>query len=147
MKALTLWQPWASAIALGHKKHETRSWSTRYRGPLLIHAALTMPADAQEFAARERVAGRSPAICPRGVFVALATLVDVLPAEDVAVETDAVDWMLGNFEQGRFAWRLKDVRALSEPLPARGHQGLWDASDEHVRACLEQIQRAEVRRG
>ncbi len=39
MKALTLWQPWASLIALGVKTIETRSWSTDYRGPLAIHAA------------------------------------------------------------------------------------------------------------
>lgn len=39
MKAISLWQPWASAIALGAKRIETRHWSTRYRGPLAIHAA------------------------------------------------------------------------------------------------------------
>ena len=39
MKALSLWQPWASAIACGSKTVETRSWSTKYRGPLAIHAA------------------------------------------------------------------------------------------------------------
>jgi hypothetical protein len=26
MKALTLWQPWASLIVMGHKRFETRSW-------------------------------------------------------------------------------------------------------------------------
>lgn len=39
MKALSLWQPWASAIAAGAKRIETRSWRTSYRGPLAIHAA------------------------------------------------------------------------------------------------------------
>lgn len=39
MKALTLHQPWASLVALGGKSIETRSWSTAYRGRLLIHAA------------------------------------------------------------------------------------------------------------
>lgn len=34
MKAIRLWQPWASLIALGHKTIETRSWPTKYRGPL-----------------------------------------------------------------------------------------------------------------
>ena len=34
MKAISLWQPWASAVALGSKRVETRSWSTSYRGPL-----------------------------------------------------------------------------------------------------------------
>jgi len=39
MKAISLWQPWASLVACGAKRFETRSWPTRYRGPLLIHAA------------------------------------------------------------------------------------------------------------
>lgn len=40
MKALTLHEPWATLVALGVKTIETRSWSTAYRGPLAIHAAL-----------------------------------------------------------------------------------------------------------
>src|SRR5258708_5270609 len=43
VKALTLWQPWASLIAVGAKTIETRSWSTSYRGPLAIHAAKRKP--------------------------------------------------------------------------------------------------------
>src|ERR1700694_3122793 len=39
MKALSLWQPWASLIAMGLKEFETRHWATSYRGPLVIHAA------------------------------------------------------------------------------------------------------------
>jgi hypothetical protein len=39
MKALSLWQPHASAIELGLKPYETRPWATSYRGPLVIHAA------------------------------------------------------------------------------------------------------------
>ena len=31
MKAITIWQPWASSIALGYKKNETRSWPTNYQ--------------------------------------------------------------------------------------------------------------------
>ena len=38
MKALTLYQPYASLIAVGAKTIETRSWGTSYRGGLLIHA-------------------------------------------------------------------------------------------------------------
>lgn len=43
VRALTLWQPWASLVALGLKRIETRSWSTPYRGRLLIHAAAKVP--------------------------------------------------------------------------------------------------------
>ena len=40
MKALTIWQPWASLLVSGRKKYETRSWATAYRGPIAIHAAM-----------------------------------------------------------------------------------------------------------
>lgn len=39
MKAITVLEPWASLIACGAKKIETRSWSTKYRGRIAIHAA------------------------------------------------------------------------------------------------------------
>lgn len=48
MRALTLWQPWASLVALGVKAIETRSWGTAYRGPLLIHAAVRPPERGQD---------------------------------------------------------------------------------------------------
>lgn len=41
MQALSLWQPWATLIAIGAKTIETRSWGTRYRGRIAIHAAKT----------------------------------------------------------------------------------------------------------
>lgn len=43
MKALTLYQPWATLVAAGIKTIETRSWRTSYRGPLAIHAAAREP--------------------------------------------------------------------------------------------------------
>ncbi len=39
IKALSMWQPWASLVGTGAKSYETRSWSTNYRGPLLICSA------------------------------------------------------------------------------------------------------------
>ena len=38
MKVLTIKQPWASLIVDGYKKYEFRSWKTKYRGEILIHA-------------------------------------------------------------------------------------------------------------
>lgn len=53
MKALTLTQPWASLVAIGAKKIETRSWRTAYRGPLAIHAAKGFPKDAKRLVTDE----------------------------------------------------------------------------------------------
>jgi len=45
MKAITLYQPWASLLIQGHKKFETRSWKHSYTGQLAIHAATKKPHD------------------------------------------------------------------------------------------------------
>jgi hypothetical protein len=37
--ALSLKQPWAALLAAGRKTIEVRAWATRFRGPVLIHAA------------------------------------------------------------------------------------------------------------
>lgn len=44
---LSLWQPYATLIAIGAKKIETRSWPTRYRGRLAIHAGQTFDWESQ----------------------------------------------------------------------------------------------------
>lgn len=43
MKAITIWQPWASLLAIGAKQYETRGWKTEHRGPIAIHAAKKDP--------------------------------------------------------------------------------------------------------
>lgn len=48
MKAITLHQPWATLMAIGAKRIETRSWWTGYRGPLAIHAAAAFPGYAKD---------------------------------------------------------------------------------------------------
>jgi hypothetical protein len=40
MKIISLRQQWASLIVHGFKDVENRTWSTRYRGPLIIHSSL-----------------------------------------------------------------------------------------------------------
>ncbi|MEJ7626722.1 MAG: ASCH domain-containing protein [Ferruginibacter sp.] len=39
MHVISLLQPWASLVVMGAKTIETRSWSTKHRGPILIHAS------------------------------------------------------------------------------------------------------------
>jgi hypothetical protein len=65
MKALSIRQPWAWLIVHGYKDIENRDWSTRVRGPVLIHAGKTL----------DREAYRDiQAIAPDIVLPALASL-------------------------------------------------------------------------
>ena len=132
MKAISLWQPWASAIALGHKSIETRGWATRHRGPIAIHAAKRWTADERETAAvldeRNGLVGLKDA--PRGCIVAVAEIASVRPSEHLIEGIDEIEEMLGNYGPGRFGWMLENVRPLHDPLPFKGKQGLFEVPDE-----------------
>ena len=53
LRALSLTQPWASLVALGVKRLETRSWQTAHRGPLAIHASWGFPPSARRLCEEE----------------------------------------------------------------------------------------------
>lgn len=126
MKALTLTQPWATLVATGRKRVETRSWRTHYRGPLAIHAAKGFPAAAREFASAERTLERLPARVPLGAIVATCRIVDCRPAVEVALKVTALERLYGDYEPGRWAWILEDIKALPEPVWVRGKLSLWE---------------------
>lgn len=126
MKAITLTQPWATAVAIGVKHVETRSWRTGHRGPIAIHAAVGFPGYAKDFARTEMTLGRIPSRIPRGAVVATARLVDCVPTEDVFYQLSAIERMYGDYSPGRWAWFLDEVQALPEPIPAKGALGLWE---------------------
>jgi hypothetical protein len=132
VKAISLWQPWASAIPLGLKRIETRGWSTNYRGPIVIHAAKRMDAQQREFIAREYQAGRLPRELPLGCLVATARIVEVLPSEILRDLISYVERIYGVYDDGRFGWVLSDIRAI-EPVPYKGGQGFFNVPDELIR--------------
>ena len=148
MKALTLTQPWATLVAIGAKRIETRSWSTNYRGPLAIHAAKSFPKWAREFTT-EPVCYNAVRLdlktggYPLGMVIATCRLVDCLPTEayrcmpGVFEEYHELDTpqeqAFGDYSPNRFAWVLEGIVALPEPIPAKGALGLWEWDDSHVR--------------
>lgn len=136
IKAISLWQPWASAIALGNKAIETRSWRTAYRGPILIHAARKFTVFAKSFAATERALGRMPARVPLGAIVAMAQLVACEPTEELNLSISALERMYGDYSFGRWGWVLKDVMAFTEPVGYRGAQGLFEVPQSAVAEAL-----------
>lgn len=139
---LTLWQPWATLIALKKKTVETRSWAPpeRYVGArLAIHASKNMPAEGEAALETEpflsALAGRE---LPCGVIVATATLARVAPAmaaqhQMLSRASRAEDDMrrvqcelaFGDYGEGRFAWKLLEIVPMEPPVPCKGAQKLW----------------------
>jgi hypothetical protein len=148
VRTLSLTQPWASLVAAGAKRIETRSWRTSYRGPVAIHAAKGFPGwarsqcldDPFHLALFDQCASEADLLAsasrlgelPLGAVIATARLVccepttgafaaDMLSRHGARFETS-----FGDYSDGRWMWLLEDVRALAEPIPARGSLGLWE---------------------
>jgi hypothetical protein len=133
IKAISLWQPWASLMACGVKRHETRHWSTAYRGPIAIHASKTVDiAGAPDKLCLDALGPYWSKTVPQGAVVAIGTLAAVTAAERAADHLTAADLAAGNFTPGRFAWRVEMVRRLQAPIPTIGRQGLfnWTPPDD-----------------
>ena len=141
IKCLTLHQPWAWAITAGHKRIETRSWSTPYRGWLLIHAGKTLDADFVSQLAADGWGFPDP--LERGAVVAVCRLIACEPAESVRDTITAGDAYFGGYDAGRYAWALGHIQALSEPVPCRGFQKLWNPPAEVFAAVAAQDRRLQ----
>ncbi|MCY7484310.1 ASCH domain-containing protein [Paenibacillus alvei] len=153
MKAITIIQPWATLIALGEKHFETRSWSTRYRGKLAIHAGKKVDKDSCETEPiRSTLAEHGYTVdnLPTGTVVATCQLEDcweVVGESDfpetgtvvlndstgtkmVGITPDNNELYFGDYSKGRFAWEIDAVKWLEVPIPAKGQQGLWNWNQE-----------------
>jgi activating signal cointegrator 1 len=136
LKAITLMQPWAAAVANGVKQFETRSWTTSYRGLIAIHAAKGFPKWARDFAKTEQALGRMPRDLPLGAIVATARITAVFRVEELASHLSAIERLYGDYSPGRYAWQLSDVRTLAKPIQCRGALSLW-AVPTDVEAALK----------
>lgn len=133
MKCLWLLQPWASLVAIGAKSWETRSWSTTYRGPLCIGASKSsvevdywfyQPLFREAF----KAAGiTSPVDLPYGKALCVVDLRGCYHTESMDGRISVTERAFGNYEPGRFAWKLADVRRFSFPFAMRGMQGLFES--------------------
>jgi activating signal cointegrator 1 len=117
MRALTIQQPWAHLIIRGDKRVENRTWPTRYRGPLAIHAgkgrAWLRRAEGSGF----RVRGSE---LDFGAVIGTVELVDCLPLDEYRQRYGDDEYACGPW-----CWVLRDARPLAEPVPCRGSLGLW----------------------
>lgn len=144
LKALTIKQPWATLIALGEKKIETRSWKTSYRGPLFIHAGKSI---------EDSICHEKPFITvlnnhdiilardlPTGAIIAKANLVNCVKMAEWVLDDNYMaicsllengqvvkdnELEFGDYTPGRYAWILEDVEII-KPIPAKGQLSLWN---------------------
>lgn len=158
MKALSVYQPTAAAIALAAKRLETRPWKASHRGTIAIHAAKLWNWRMSAATSSSwtwcsilhplgiRMGGKVDLdnALAFGAIVAVANLVDCRPADSFTVaELDTPrswpdvegavypSWserMLGDFSIGRFVFVLDDIRPLPDPILLRGRQRIFNLS-------------------
>lgn len=130
VRLLSLWQPWAQLMALGLKTIETRSWPTKYRGLIAIHAGLAFPPEAMQLASELGVAKLIPSTLHFGKILCVVNLrdigstgfIDTWASSDVARMKTELRY--GNYDPHRFAWFTDKLHVLKEPLEYKGAQGL-----------------------
>jgi hypothetical protein len=155
VKAISIMQPHASLVAIRAKHNETRSWATKYRGPLVIHASAKMGRKQKELCLQEPFAtaiydlvidggGLNPVIeFDLGAIIATCNLVDIYAIagykDMINVNPNAEKLLrpfpgepersFGDYTPGRYAWILADMRQI-EPIPCKGKLGLWNVPTE-----------------
>lgn len=133
MKALTVKQPWASMIVQGIKDVENRTWPTKFRGRLLIHAA------SESWNIHQLLRYMTEAMMP--VFktfglssVLLAKWLDGLPRGCIIGSVEVVDCVINyssiwaestKDHEVAWNWILTDPVLFKEPIPAKGTLSLW----------------------
>lgn len=142
MKGFSLTQPWATLVAHELKRWETRSWGTRFRGDVVIHASKGFPSDCRElcFEPPFNDALASAGITtlrdlPVGSILCIATLTDCRLITS-SNPPDGLEYAFGNYEPGRFMLRLENVHRFSHPIPCKGALGFWEIPSD----VLEQIE-------
>ena len=132
MKAITIKQPWATLIAEGYKEYEFRTWKTKYRGDILIHAGKTIDKKAIE---RFRYLNLE---YPMGQIIAKATITDcvkvddklrdILSKKDPIVYKSVINKTSNDWD--RYGFKLENVEKII-PIDINGKLSLWDYDYEN----------------
>ncbi|MGE3333663.1 MAG: hypothetical protein AB7I36_08470 [Rhodospirillaceae bacterium] len=134
MKALSLWQPWASLWVSGVKVHETRHWPLKVaeRGFwLAVHAAQRFEKNVDPELSDilcDTFGGHWSRDLTRGAIVGKVFIGACVRSDDLLWADDA-DFTCGNWTPGRFGFRADRFAALKAPIPYRGQQGMFQVPD------------------
>lgn len=125
MKVLTIKQPFASLIAEGIKEYEFRTWKTKYRGELLIHAGKSIDKKAMKKYEKYNLE------YPIGSIIAKVTITDCIKIDDntkkilkeknIFVYENAIK----NEDGKLYGFKLENVEKVN-PIKVNGKLGLWD---------------------
>ena len=108
----------------GDKRFEFRSWQTKYRGDLLIHAGKGIDKEAVK-----RLSKYLPKELLLGKILGKVTLVDCIKMspefkEELLKENSDI-YTKSSFQEN-YGWQIENVQVFDEPIDAKGHLSLWE---------------------
>ena len=125
MKALSFRQPWAELVLQGRKTMDLRTYNTRYRGRLAIHASKSVERDDCLHY------GLDPAELERGGLVGTVELVDVVLLDEATYDEHRDEHLAGRrYREGLYGWILARPERLPQMVPARGRTNLFNVEVE-----------------
>lgn len=124
MKVLTIKQPFASLISEGYKEYEFRTWKTKYRGPLLIHAGLGVDKEAMKRYEKLNLN------YPKGKIIAKVNLTDCIEVDNnLKSKLKEKNYLVYqgaiNSNKKEYAFKLENVEKIEE-ISIKGKLSFWD---------------------
>ncbi len=125
MKTITIKQPYASLIAAGIKKYEFRTWKSKYRGKLLIHAGKGIDKKAMEKFKNYNLK------YPAGCIIAICDMVDCVKIDEETREMllKENELVYGKTAMDKsfdgYGFRLENVKMIEE-IPVKGALSFWE---------------------
>lgn len=131
LKVLTLRQPWATLVSEGIKRYEFRSWETKYRGKVLIHAGAGI--DKEDMKKYKNVNLEFPS----KKILAVVEIEDCLELDEelnnkIISENNIA---YGNKVRTGYAWKLNNIKKINYDKEVNGQLGLWniDINEENIK--------------
>lgn len=125
MKVITIKQPFASLIAAGLKEYEFRTWKTKFRGEILIHAGKGIDKKAMEIFKCYNLD------YPTGCIIAKANLVDCIEINSkerkMLEEKNPLVYsgIIKHPEWEGYGFNLEKVEKI-KPINVNGKLSLWE---------------------
>lgn len=125
MKVLTIKQPFATLIAEGLKEYEFRTWKTKYRGEVLIHAGKGIDKKAMEKYKHLNLT------YPTGCIIAKATITDCVKIDDntrkmLSYKNSIIySSIIEDSNWNGYGFRLENIEKIN-PIPASGKLSFWE---------------------
>ncbi len=132
MKALSIMQPWVHAILFDGKDIENRSWRTKHRGWIALHASAKFMTGAK-LPRGHKVPSREDVDC--------SAICGIARLEDVVTQSRSKWFQRPKKGEINYGWKLVEAKALKKPIPCKGTLGLWTVSPSALRAIKRQMPR------